>query len=132
MIKYMDNYFWVKWKDEVIGILARIEGTYYTRFQANHLKNTNLGEEIVKQTTFKPNTLYKNDELFEFFLRRIRLNPGEDVFDRIRKTRAERPTDNFWLEEMNEIQKQQCEKVIKDILKAEENKEGSKNANSRD
>ena len=97
----------------------------------NHLKNENIGEEIVKQTSFQSDILYNNPELFDFFKRRIRLNPGEDVFERIKKTGARRPTDNFWLQEMNEQQAENCRRVIMDTLEIEKRKEGIKNANSR-
>ncbi len=128
----MDNYFLVKWKEEIIGILARIDGTYYTRFQTSHLKNDNIGEEIIKQTSFQSDILYKNPELFDFFKRRIKLNPDEDEFDRIRKTGAKRPTDNFWLQEMNKEQAESCKKIISDILELEKRKEGIEDANTRD
>ena len=128
----MDNYFLVKWKEEIIGILARIDGTYYTRFQTSHLKNDNIGEEIIKQTSFQSDILYKNPELFDFFKRRIKLNPDEDEFDRIRKTGAKRPTDNFWLQEMNKEQAESWKKMISDILELEKRKEGIEDANTRD
>ncbi len=127
----MDNYFLVKWKEEIIGILARIDDTYYTRFQTNHLKNKNIGEEIIKQTSFQSDILYKNPELFDFFKRRIKLNPDEDVFDRIRKTGAKRPTDNFWLEEMNKEQAKNCKRIISDIVELEKHKEGIEDENIR-
>lgn len=111
----MDNYFWIKWKENNIGILIRMNNTYYTRFQIKHLSNENIDENIVKQTSFKPNVLYRNNELFDFFKRRLRIEKDEDVFDRIRKTGAKRPTDNFWLEEMNEKEKKHFEELIKEI-----------------
>lgn len=108
----MDNYFLVKWKDSTIGILVRIDGIYYTKFYSKQLKDKLIGEEIIKQTSFQPDKLYKNDELFEFFEKRLRIETNEDAFDRIRKTGAKRPTDNFWLQEMDEMQKEVFSKAL--------------------
>lgn len=112
----MDNYFWVKWKENNIGFLIRMDNTYYARFQVKHLADKNVGDEIIKQTSFKPNILYENDELFDFFKRRLRISPDEDVFDRIKKTGAKRPTDNYWLEEMTEEERKHFEQLIKEVI----------------
>lgn len=119
----MDNYFWIKWKEQVIGILMRVENEYYVRFQANHLIDRQKYENIIKQTSFQPNKLYKNNELFDYFQRRLRVGENEDVFDRIRKTGAKRPTDNIWLEEMNEKQIKKMENTIKKIIEKSKNGE---------
>lgn len=111
----MDSYFLVKWKENIIGVLARVNGTYYTQFHAKSLKNEISGEEIIKQTSFQSDKLYKNDELFEFYEKRLRVEPNEDVFDRIRKTGAKRPTDNFWLQEMNKKQIKKFRKVLTEV-----------------
>lgn len=120
----MDDYFLVKWKENIIGILARVNGIYYTQFHAKHLQDEALGEEIIKQTSFQADKLYKNDELFDFFEKRLRIEPNEDVFDRIRKTGAKRPTDNFWLQEMNEKQKKAFKKTLKKATEKQEKEYG--------
>ena len=94
----------------------RVDDVYYTRLQVNHLHDKKKYEGIIRQTSFKPNVLYKNEELFEYFQRRLRVEEDEDVFDRIRKTGAKRPTDNIWLEEMNEKQRKKMENIVKKIL----------------
>ena len=114
-----DYYFLVKWKEEIVGILARINDTYYTRFQTKDLHDQKMADEIIKQTAFVPNVLYKDSKLFEFFMRRIKPNPGEDVFTRMQKTGAKRPTDNFSLQEMTSEQAQYCKGVIEEALELE-------------
>ena len=38
------------------------------------------------------------------------------MFDRIRKTGAKRPTDNIWLEEMNEKQKKKMQNIVRKLV----------------
>ena len=126
----MDNkFFCVKWKDETIGVLARIEDVYYAWFQTRLLKDKESGEILIKQLSFEPGILYTNPTLFDVFEKRIKVEEGEDPCYRLERTSASRPTDNFHVEVMNDREAEYFKKIIEDMNKNKQ--EGVNNAHSR-
>jgi len=126
----MDNkFFCVKWKDETIGVLARIEDVYYAWFQTRFLKDKEAGQILIKQLSFEPDILYINPTLFDVFEKRIKVEEGEDPCYRLERTSASRPTDNFYVEVMNDREAEYFKKIIEDMNKNKQ--EGVNNAHSR-
>ena len=124
-----DKFFCVKWKDETIGVLARIEEMYYAWFETKHLKDKESGEIHIKQLSFEPEVLYTNPTLFEVFEKRIKVEVGEDPCYRLARSGASRPTDNFYVEVMEEKEAEYFKKIIEDMNK--KRPEGVDNAYSR-
>ncbi len=124
-----DKFFCVKWKDETIGVLARIEEMYYAWFQTKYLKDKEAGKIHIKQLSFEPDILYINPSLFEVFEKRIKVEEGEDPCYRLERSSASRPTDNFYVEIMNEREAEYFKKIIEDMNKNKQ--EGRNNAYSR-
>lgn len=124
-----DKFFCVKWKDETIGVLARIEEVYYAWFQTRLLKDREAGEIHIRQLSFEPDVLYTNSTLFEVFEKRIKVEEGEDPCYRLERSSASRPTDNFYVEVMNEREAEYFKKIIEDMNKNKQ--EGVNNAHSR-
>lgn len=124
-----DKFFCVKWKDETIGVLARIEEVYYAWFQTRLLKDKEAGEIHIRQLSFEPDILYTNPTLFEVFEKRIKVEEGEDPCYRLERSSASRPTDNFYVEIMNDREAEYFKKIIEDMNKNKEKEVN--NANSR-
>lgn len=124
-----DKFFCVKWKDETIGVLARIEEVYYAWFQTRLLKDREAGEIHIRQLSFEPDVLYTNPTLFEVFEKRIKVEEGEDPCYRLERSSASRPTDNFYVEVMNDREAEYFKKIIEDMNKNKEKEVN--NANSR-
>ena len=124
-----DKYFCIKWKDETIGVLARIDEIYYAWFQTRYLKDKEAGEIHIKQLSFEPDVLYTNPTLFEVFEKRIKVEEGEDPCYRLERSKASRPTDNFYVDVMNEREAEYFKKIIEEINKNKQ--EGVNNAHSR-
>lgn len=124
-----DKFFCVKWKDETIGVLGRIEDMYYAWFQTTFLKDKKLGEIRIKQLSFEPDVLYVNPTLFEVFEKRIKVEEGEDPCYRLERSKASRPTDNFYVQIMNEREAEYFKKIIQNMNKSKE--KGVNNAYSR-
>lgn len=125
-----DKFFCVKWKDKTIGVLARIEELYYAWFQTRLLKDKETGKILIKQLSFEPDILYVNSTLFDVFEKRIKVEKGEDPCYRLARSNASRPTDNFYVEVMNEKEAEYFKKIIEDVNKNKQ--EGVNNAHSRD
>lgn len=125
-----DKFFCVKWKDDIIGVLARIEEMYYAWFQTKYLKDKEAGEIHIRQLSFQPDVLYINPTLFEVFDKRINVKEGEDICYRLERSGARRPTDNFYVEIMNKREAEYFRKIIEDMNRNKQ--KGVKNAHSRD
>lgn len=124
-----DKFFRINWKDETIGVLGRIKDMYYAWFQTTFLKDKEAGITHIKQLSFEPDVLYVNSTLFEVFEKRIKVEDGEDPCYRLERSKASRPTDNFYVQVMNEIEANYFKTIIENMEK--QKKEGVRDAYSR-
>ena len=126
---YKDYIFHVNWEDRLktiheIGVLAKIDKYFYfiVKDEKNASKAYTNGFNGVPG--FKPNRVYKSEELFDFFKFRVFKTANVNYCEELRKTKGKSMTDSFLVDEIpeEEIQKNKIK-----ILEAYELQEKIKN-----
>lgn len=104
---YKDYIFHVNWEDRLktiheIGVLAKIDKYFYfiVKDEKNASKAYTNGFNGVPG--FKPNRVYKSEELFDFFKFRVFKTVNVNYCEELRKTKGKSMTDSFFVEEMIE------------------------------
>lgn len=124
-INPQDYYLYINWEDSQknvyrIGILARIDDTYYMRTYPKKKDDERdaYSHGYIGMPGFIPGRLYKStNQLFDFFQKRLPVEnicetESQDCCKQLLDSEAKVLTDSFSVEQMPEIYQEKCKEVL--------------------
>lgn len=134
-----DYFFYINWEDEDdikyrIGILAQIDKMFYLKMhstgQCVSVKDELNGEKNVTAydkgciglIAFKKDRVYKSDELFDFFKKRLLDKTSNNPCEELKEKKAVSMVDSFSVEEIPEDRREKCKEVILEMYEEQERK----------
>ena len=115
--KDRDYIFNINWQDirknsYKVGLLAQIDKIFY--FIMSSPKNAEFAYKngFAGIPGFHPDTIYKSQELFDFFKSRISNDKNESPCEELAKTKGRSMTDSFSVEEVSERFSQKYREII--------------------
>ena len=117
-----DYFFFINWEDTAkksfkIGILAQIDDVYYLKLNNRDIMAQAIEEGCIGIPGFQYDRVYRSEELFDFFKRRILRKDAKNVCEELKSTSGRTMVDSFYLNEVPEISRENCKKIILDMYK---------------
>lgn len=132
-----DYIFYLNWEDSIsnirkVGYLANIDKNFYLVISSEKNAQTAYANGFVGIPGFKPDEIYKSEELFDFFKNRISDKDSEDPCKELSKNEGKSMVDSFSLQEVPEILADKQRQVLLETYKKQEELKRLKNKNKEE
>ena len=120
-----DYFFYINWEDTEknrhrIGMLAQIENVYYLKMNSRENASSAYSSGCIGIPGFQNDRVYKSEELFDFFKRRILNKDAENLCEELKIDLGKSMTDSFVLEEIPEKLGERFKNIILEMFKNQE------------
>ena len=123
--KERDNFFYINWEDSHqrphrIGLIAQIDNVYYLKMNNKENATSAYNHGCIGIPGFQNDRVYRSEELFDFFKRRILKKESQNVFEELRETQGRSMVDSFFVEEVPERLRGKCKQLVLDLYRNQE------------
>lgn len=132
-----DYIFNLNWEDNMknirkIGYFAKIENEYYLLISGEKNAEAAYSNGFAGLPGFKPDVVYKSQQLFDFFRNRVLDKKSEDPCAELAITKGESMIDSFSIEEISEILSDKSKQALIEAYKVQEELNELKNKNENE